>query len=213
MQNWTEFITFDVDIKDPCRTSTFIPVVLTNMSVIVGEYEEQAFTEAVDTAEQTYGTDSCGARSYTIILRNDATLTPITYLTVEEVTPYTDFKIITADENTLLFNEGTYQLSLYTAMVNYPTSELGSHPTHFADFDLVISPAVCDCSLLTWIEPASQSATTSVNRAIIETMTFNHPIVDESSKETNAAIKSCYRNDVPSYAPCDETTTITSLVE
>ena len=44
-------------------------------------------------------------------------------------------------------------------------------------------------------------------------MTLNHPTGDPASKTASAAIKSCYRSDVPSYAPCDETTTVTAVVE
>ena len=62
--------------------------------------------------------------------------------------------------------------------------------------------------------PAAQTLTTSVKNANVATLTMLHAVVDEASKETNAAIKSCYRAELGSeYAPCDETTTITGLVE
>jgi hypothetical protein len=53
-------------------------------------------------------------------------------------------------------------------MDNYPTSTDGSHPTLQQNFQLTVSPAVCDCSLLTWVAPAAQTATTTVKRAAVE---------------------------------------------
>ena len=168
----------------------------------------------MDSAEQTYGQDSCGTRRYTIVLQGDATYTPVNYVSITEIVPYTTFRITTADEATLEGNEGVYQLALYVEMVNYPTSSDGAHPTLFSNFQLTVDPAVCDCSILTWIAPAAQNTVTSVKRATVEQMTLNHPVADATSKTTNAAIKSCYRAELVSqYAPCDETTTISNIVE
>jgi hypothetical protein len=56
------------------------------MSVILGESTTQNFNEAVDSAEETYGEDSCGAREYTLVEVGDATFTPVSYARVETVT-------------------------------------------------------------------------------------------------------------------------------
>lgn len=82
LQNWVETTEFDVDIRDPCKTSTFSAVSLTDMTVVVGQQTTQDFTEATDSAELTYGTDSCGARSYSVIVQGDLTQTPVPYVTV-----------------------------------------------------------------------------------------------------------------------------------
>lgn len=74
-QSWAPSVTFDVDIKDPCKTSTITAISLTAMTVTLGESTYQNFAEAVDSAETTYGTDSCGARVYTIVEQSDSTLT------------------------------------------------------------------------------------------------------------------------------------------
>lgn len=50
-QSWSPSITFDVDIKDPCKTSTFTTMSLSDMSVVLGESTSQNFAEAVDSAE------------------------------------------------------------------------------------------------------------------------------------------------------------------
>ena len=56
------------------------------MTVILGETVEFEFSELVDSAEQTYGEDSCGARLYTIVEVGDSSFTPVSYARVETVT-------------------------------------------------------------------------------------------------------------------------------
>lgn len=153
-QAWSPSITFVVDIKDPCKTSTISTVSLTDMSVVLGESTTQNFAEAVDSAETTYGLDSCGLRSYTIVLQSDATLTPVAFARVENINnANTNYKIISdyTDET----YEGTHALALYITMVNYPVGADGAHPKLLSNFNLVISPAVCDCKLLDWIYPTA----------------------------------------------------------
>ena len=128
-QSWTESITFDVELKDPCKTSAIQAINIDDITVTVGGVAEFEFSEAVDSAEQTYGVDSCGARQYTIVDQSDVSAV-IPYATVVEVVPYQTFKIVTADESVLLYNEGVHNLALYTTMINYPTSEEASHPTY-----------------------------------------------------------------------------------
>lgn len=84
-QSWAPTVTFDVDIRDPCKTSTISTITLTDMTVVLGESETQNFAEAVDSAETTYGLDSCGLREYTIIENGDATLTQVTYARIETI--------------------------------------------------------------------------------------------------------------------------------
>lgn len=74
-QSWAPSITFNVDIRDPCKTSTISAIALNAMTVTLGESVTQNFAEAVDSAETTYGLDSCGLRAYTIIESGDPTLT------------------------------------------------------------------------------------------------------------------------------------------
>jgi hypothetical protein len=108
--------------------------------------------------------------------------------------------------------EGTHALALYVTMLNYPVDSDGSHPTLLSNFNLVISAATCDCSLLDWINPAAQSMTTSVLKATPDTLTIDHATVDETSKDTTPAIRACYRTDLGTPPGCDETTVITAVV-
>lgn len=98
-------------------------------------------------------------------------------------------------------------------LVNYPTSELGSHPTKLAPFQLTITPAVCDCSLLTWDYPLEQSLYTTVLKSVSDTLTIDHATVNEDSKSASPAIRRCYRDDIGAATPCDETTAITSVID
>ena len=89
------------------------------MSVILGESTEQNFDEAVDSAEETYGEDSCGARIYTIVERGDLTYTQVPYARVETVTFNQEYKIVS--DYDLEDYEGVHDLDLYVTLVNYPT--------------------------------------------------------------------------------------------
>lgn len=77
---------------------------------------------------------------------------------------------------------------------------------------MVISPATCDCTLLDWVYPAAQTLTTSVLKAVPDSVTINHAVVDETTKDTTPAIRACYRTDLGTPPGCDETTAITSVV-
>lgn len=63
------------------------------MSVILGESTYQNFSEVTDTAEQTYGTDSCGDRVYQIVEQGDATLTPVAYARIDVIVTNSNFRI------------------------------------------------------------------------------------------------------------------------
>ena len=180
------------------------------MSVILGEATEQNFDEAVDSAEETYGEDSCGARIYTIVERGDLTYAQVPYARVETVTFNQEYKIVS--DYDLEDYEGVHDLDLYVTLVNYPTEDLGSHPTLLSPFTLTIQAATCDCSLLVWTLPDDQSLYTTVLKSVSDTLTISHAVVDETSKTTTPPIRACYRDDLGPATPCDETTAITSIV-
>ena len=130
------------------------------MTVTLGQSTFQNFNEAVDSAETTYGLDSCGAREYTLIENGDASLTQVDYARIEVINENLNFRILSDYTNEDY--EGVHNLQLYVTMINYPTESDGSHPTLLSDFTLTINPATCDCSLLDWIYPDAQSLTTTV---------------------------------------------------
>ena len=111
---------------------------LTDMSVVLGESTFQNFAEAVDSAEQTYGTDSCGDRVYSIIVADDATATQVPYARVETIVFNANYRIVSdySDET----YEGTHNLALYITMLNYPLDAEGGgdHPVLLSTFTLEI---------------------------------------------------------------------------
>ena len=205
-QSWAPSVSFDVDFRDPCKTSTITAISLSDMSVVLGESTYQNFAEVEDSAEDTYGLDSCGQREYSIVLRSDST-TVVDFARIETIVENQNYRIISdySDEA----YEGTHELQLYVVFVNYPVDDDGSHPTLLSDFDLTITPATCDCKLLDWVYPAAQSASTTVLRATDEELIINHATVDEASKTPTPAIRACYRAGGPG---CDETTVMQSVV-
>ena len=211
LQEWAPSVSFVVSIKDPCQTATFYEVTVTDLTVVLGEAVEFPFSELVDTAEETYGLDSCGERLYTIVEAADPTFTPVAYARVEVVEADTSFKIVA--DPTDEADEGTHELALYTTMVNYPLSENGAYPSLPAPFTLEITVNPCDCSLLEWDLPEPQAATTSVKRAEVAELTILHATVNEASKSASPAIRTCYREDLGAPPGCDETTVITDVVE
>ena len=166
----------------------------------------------MDSAETTYGVDSCGSRLYKIIEQGDAALAAVAYARVDVINAGANFRIVS--DYSLEAYEGEHNLSLYVTMENYPLSALGSHPTLLSNFKLTISKPVCDCKLLDWIMPTAQTLTTTVLKEVSDTITITHATVDPASKITTPAIRACYRSDITPVQPgCDETTAITSVVE
>jgi hypothetical protein len=78
-------------------------------------------------------------------------------------------------------------------------------------FDVIINPATCDCSLLDWDAPAAQQLVTTRLKEVADSITIDHYLVNEDSKSTYPAIRSCYRTDLGPATPCDETTVITDV--
>lgn len=85
-----------------------------------------------------------------------------------------------------------------------------TYPKLTKTFNLIVTDAVCDCTLLTWNMPAAQSVSTTVKRANIATLTIVHATVNAASKTTVPAIRRCYQ---AGQTPCSETTAIVSVVD
>ena len=92
-------------------------------------------------------------------------------------------------------------------VVNLPD---GTYPTLEVDFTVEILTPVCDCTLLVWNPPSSQTESTSVKKIPSDTWTIAKSTVDAASKDASPKIRACYIVGGPS---CDETTVITSMVE
>ena len=63
-------------VSDPCKATTFQAISIADMTATLGTPKESSvFSDLTDSAETTYGADSCGVREYKIIVQGDATKT------------------------------------------------------------------------------------------------------------------------------------------
>ncbi len=83
------------------------------------------------------------------------------------------------------------------------------YPKLYVDFTVTITPAICDCTMLTWDKPAAQSLSTTVLVQPSPTLTIVSALANAASKLAHPAIRMCYQ---PGQIACSETTAITSVV-
>lgn len=84
------------------------------------------------------------------------------------------------------------------------------YPTLEKDFTVEILTPVCDCTLLLWENPTAETFFTTVKKIPSDEFTISKATVTEESKSTSPKIRACY---VAANLNCDETTTITTMVE
>ena len=131
---WEPSITFTIDIKDPCRTSTITAVSLDAMSVVLGQEATQNFVEAVDSAGTSYGATVCGNRVYTILDRVTQQVA-----TVASVVTVSAGNYQVKATSVLEAEEGTHNLQLQVTFQNYPLATDATFPKVVTDFILIIS--------------------------------------------------------------------------
>ena len=131
---WEPSITFTIDIKDPCRTSTITKVSLDAMSVVLGKTSTQDFNEAVDSAGTSYGATVCGDRVYTILDRVSQKVATVASVATVSAGKY-QVKATSVKET----EEGTHNLQLQVTFKNYPLATDATYPKVITDFILVIS--------------------------------------------------------------------------
>ena len=114
----------------------------------------------------------------------------------------------------------TYRLTTLTML----ESEVGAHnfklivtlenlgknpyPSLTVPFTVTITPAICDCTMLTWNKPSAQTLSTTVLVEPSPTLTIVHATANAASKQAHPAIRMCYT----ASTPCSETTALTSVV-
>ena len=79
-------------------------------------------------------------------------------------------------------NEGTHNLILRVTFTNYPQATSTSYPKAETDFMLTISAATCDCTLITWDNPAQLTLTTGLMTTPPDTLQFSLSTANEASK-------------------------------
>lgn len=149
---FTPTMTFDVDVLDPCRTTTINVVdVSAGITVRLGETQTLDFSEATDSVEVAAAVNTlCGDFSYSIVDPSDDTVIP--WISIAPHASTSGLYTITAsptDENYRDSSPNSYEL--WTTLDNYyPTHHVGRRDT----IVLTVQDAICDCSEVVWDSPA-----------------------------------------------------------
>lgn len=144
----TDTISFDVEIIDPCETTTindavFSPVTLT---VVNGATATMTFTEVTDSVEVSNNIDTlCQGRTYTL-LKEDLSAADFITLTGSAGGPYTITAAPTLDEEV-----GSHTYKLKTELTAYSGN---SNSPHYTDIPVVVTGAACDQNGLQWLSTA-----------------------------------------------------------
>jgi hypothetical protein len=163
------------------------------MTVVLGEVENQAFSEAIDSAGTSYGTTVCGPRTYEIL--NFGVGTTASVASVEVVDAASGSYNIKATSNDEA-NQGNQNLVLRVTFTNYPLTTNAAFPKAETSFALYISEASCNCNLITWDNPAVLTLTTGLMTSPADTLSFVKAEANEASKSASPAIRACYKNGV-----------------
>lgn len=67
-----------------------------------------------------------------------------------------------------------------------------AYPKLEVPFTVTITPAICDCTMLTWDVPVAQSLSTTVLVEPSPTLTIVHATANANSKTVHPAIRKCY---------------------
>lgn len=102
---------------------------------------------------------------------------------------------------------GVHNFKLVVSLENLGKA---AYPTLTVPFTVTITPAICDCTMLTWDVPSPQSLSTTVLVEPSPTLTIVHAKANANSKTVHPAIRKCYE---AGQTPCSETTALTSVVE
>lgn len=94
------------------------------------------------------------------------------------------------DEN----DEGSHSLRLKVTFTDYPLTSNSAYPFAETIFLVSITEATCDCTLITWDEPAQILLSTGLMTSPADTVTFLAQTPNEVSKTASPAVRACYRN-------------------
>jgi predicted secreted Zn-dependent protease len=76
--------------------------------------------------------------------------------------------------------------------VNLANIGKAAYPKLYVNFTVTITPAVCDCTMLTWDKPVAQPLSTTVLVEPSPTLTIVHALANAASKLAHPAIRMCY---------------------
>ena len=142
-------VTFSVTVTDPCLTTVITPFSLNSFSLENGKTHTQDFTRPTDSAADAVSKPNiCGTRYYTVKETIGGIDVAQTIVTISTVTADTTYRLTT---NTMLESQvGVHSFKLIVTLEN-----LGkvAYPKLEVPFTVTITPAICDCTMLTWDVP------------------------------------------------------------
>lgn len=197
-------VSFSITVTDPCLTTTLTDFTIPNVSIEAGLTDTFSFIEVTDSAATAVTNPTiCGARTYTVTELVAGVSTAQTIVTFNNDASGAAHTLVTVtmDENT---DVGIHNMQL---VVSLPDA---TYPTLVKTFTVTILTPVCQCSLLTWDLPSSESFSTTVKKIPSDAFTIAMSTVNVASKSASPKIRACY---IPSGPSCSEVTTITSMVE
>ena len=112
-QSFSETISFNVVVEDPCDTSTITPLGLSAQTIVNGGTYTWTFTEAVIAVETANeGQNLCGARTYKVY-REGGTSTEVTgdWITITE-TSAGNYELVASPIDDTLVTGGALDLNL-----------------------------------------------------------------------------------------------------
>jgi len=111
-----------------------------------------------------------------------------TIVNISTVTEGTTYRLTT---NTMQEDQvGEHNFKLIVTLENLGKN---AYPKLEVPFTVTITPAVCDCTMLSWDAPAPQSLSTTVLVEPSATLTIVHANANAASKTLHPAIRKCYQ--------------------
>jgi hypothetical protein len=171
-----------------------------------------------DAASTTYGNgyDTCGERAYAITDATGAVPTWITAKTAEqelreitaagkEASTATitagNFALTVAQDLEAMVASSPHVITIKTSFVTYPVSADASHPTLTTTISVTFTAATCDCTLITWKDPATYSTTNAMVVTTPTTLTLTEAGPDPATLTSTAGARACdHANDECNYS-------------
>jgi hypothetical protein len=144
----TPQITFNIEVLDPCATTTFHDVTVNPITMILGATHTQQFTEATTQTEQDNGgLRLCGDRVYDVV---DGAGASVSWIAITGANPTYTITATPTDES-LIGSTLPYKLKITLADARYSSilKEMA--------LDTTITDATCNCDLLAWDTPSVQT--------------------------------------------------------
>ena len=151
----------------PCRRTTFDDITINTINYTLRDNTalDTTLDTPADVASLYYsssanGWNTCGDRTYTIVDANGDTPTWVTAVNVPAVVDSngdaqvsSTFVISVAIDDESYVAASPHTMTITVAFTDYAVADDSAHPARSWTFDVVVSAATCDCTLITWNEP------------------------------------------------------------